>query len=177
MPTSPLHRRRFLETTFATSAAAVTLPSVAWAANEPSKLPEYHGPNVVLIRFGGGARRRESIDRSEQTYSPYLRNVLAPRGVMFDNMVIGDAAETGHGQGTLNLLTGRYDEYRDVNEEFLGERFEAQVPTLFEYLRQAFSVPEHQTLIVNGEDRTQEEFYTFSNHHLFGARFRSNVLS
>ena len=30
---------------------------------------------------------------------------------------------------------------------------------------------------MNGEDRTQEEFYTFSNHHLFGAEYRSNVLS
>jgi len=32
-------------------------------------------------------------------------------------------------------------------------------------------------LIINGEDRTDEEFYSFSNHHLFGAHFRSNVLS
>ena len=47
----------------------------------------------------------------------------------------------------------------------------------FEYLRKAYAVPEHQTLIINGEDRTQEEFYSFSNHHLFGANFKSNVLS
>jgi hypothetical protein len=38
-------------------------------------------------------------------------------------------------------------------------------------------VPEHQTLIINGEDRIDEEFYTFSNHHLYGVRYRSTVLS
>jgi hypothetical protein len=32
-------------------------------------------------------------------------------------------------------------------------------------------------LIINGEDRGDEEFYNFSNHHLFGARYRSNTLS
>jgi hypothetical protein len=51
------------------------------------------------------------------------------------------------------------------------------VPTLFEYLRKSFDVPEHQTLIVNGEDRSNEEFYTFSNHHLYGINYRSNTLS
>ncbi|MFV1991142.1 MAG: aldo/keto reductase, partial [Acidimicrobiales bacterium] len=77
----------------------------------------------------------------------------------------------------MGVLTGKYDNYEDVTGEFLGERFEAKAPTVFEYLRQSFAVPEHQTLIINGEDRTDEEFYTFSNHHLFGADFRSNVLS
>ena len=85
--------------------------------------------------------------------------------------------ETSHGQGTLNILTGKYDGYEDVNQKFLGERFEAKVPTLYEYLRKAYEIPEHQTLIVNGEDRIDEEFYTFSNHHLFGIDYRSNVLS
>ena len=42
------------------------------------------------------------------------------------------------------------------------------MPTIFEYLRRHYDVPEHQALIVNGEDRINEEFYTFSNHHLFG---------
>lgn len=172
MPAPLLHRRRFLSTTAALAAS----PAVSLAA--PPKGPaEYRGPNVVLIRFGGGARRRESISDASKSYSPYLLKELAPRGVLFNNLLIGDVAETGHGQGTLNLLTGKYDNYTDAKGEFLGERFEAKVPTLFEYLRREYNVAEHQTLVVNGEDRTQEEFYTFSNHHLFGAEFRSNVLS
>jgi len=34
-----------------------------------------------------------------------------------------------------------------------------------------------KTLIVNGEDRPDEEFYTFSNHFAYGINFRSNTLS
>ena len=88
-----------------------------------------------------------------------------------------EGVATSHGQGTLYILTGKYDKYRDVTGRFLGQRFEAKVPTIFEYLRNAYRVPSHETLIVNGEDRTHEEFYSFSNHHLFGANFRSNALS
>jgi len=44
--------------------------TLAGAVTEPA-LSAYRGPNVVLIRYGGGARRRESID-SENTYSPFL---------------------------------------------------------------------------------------------------------
>lgn len=168
-------RRRFLMGSLAGGAVLACHGSLR--AAETSR-PTYSGPNVILIRFGGGARRRESIDPRPVTYSPYLLHHLAHRGVLFKNMLIDSAApETGHGQGTLNILVGRYDKYDDVSGQLLGERFEARVPTLFEYVRSSFQVPAHQTLIVNGEDRTQEEFYTFSNHHLFGARFRSNVLS
>jgi hypothetical protein len=84
---------------------------------------------------------------------------------------------TSHGEGTLNILTGTYDNYKDVEGKFLGARFEPKTPTLFEYLRKSFDVPEHQTLIINGEDRPDEEFYTFSNHQGFGINFRSQVLS
>lgn len=133
---------------------------------------------MLLVRFGGGVRRRETIE-SGTTHAPYFLHELVPRGTFFPRMEISqlEGIETSHGQGTLYLLTGRYDRYQDVDGRFLGERFEAQVPTLFEYLREAFEVPEHQTLIVNGEDRTDEEFYTFSNHHLFGVEYRSSVLS
>lgn len=150
--------------------------AVIGAESPPVANREYVGPRVIIVRFGGGVRRRETID-AENTFSPFLLHELAQRGTLFSNMMISDVVETGHGQGTLNILTGKYDEYKDVNEKFLGERFEAQVPTVFEYLRKTFAVPDHQTLIINGEDRTDEEFYTFSNHHLFGVNFRSNVLS
>ena len=61
--------------------------------------------------------------------------------------------------------------------KFLGARFEPKVPTVFEYLRKSFAVPPHQTLIVNGEDRPDEEFYAFSNHFAYGINYRSNMLS
>ena len=169
-----LPRRRFIQT-IATGAAA--LGSGARLIGAPAK-PDYNGPNVIIVRFGGGVRRTETIV-PKTTYSPYLLHELTKRGVLFNNMEISslEGVETSHGQGTLFIMTGKYEKYKDVGGKFLGQRFEAPVPTVFEYLRKTYNVPEHQTLIINGEDRTDEEFYSFSNHHLFGAHFRSNVLS
>ncbi len=138
----------------------------------------YSGPNVVIVRFGGGVRRRETLVR-EHSHCPYFLERLVPRGTLFPDTQIAqlDDVETSHGQGTLYILTGRYDRYKDVRGHVLGQRFEAKVPTLFELLRQQYEVAEHEALIINGEDRTDEEFYSFSNHHLFGVDFRSSVLS
>jgi hypothetical protein len=154
-------------------------PAQAEAA-PPAHRPPYHGPNVILIRFGGGVRRLETILHPDRTYCPFIYHELyGRRGVLFRNVEIASApgVVTSHGQGTLYLLTGRYDEYHDITHRPFADRFEPPVPTLFEYLRRAYDVPEHQALIVNGEDRINEEFYTFSNHHLYGARYRSTVLS
>lgn len=165
-------RRHFLKTVSAT-AGALSLPS-----SQATPLPSYTGPNVIIVRFGGGVRRRETID-PVHTYAPYLCKELSLRGTLYPNMVLDslENVETGHGQGTLYILTGKYAKYRDVNGELLGERFEAEIPTVFEYLRKSYQIPEHETLIINGEDRKQEEFYSFSNHHLFGVNYKSEVLS
>jgi hypothetical protein len=170
-----MNRRAFLKGVIGGLAAAHVRPG--FAALDAAR-PDYTGPNVIIVRFGGGCRRQETI-LGDDTYSPYLRHVLAERGTLFSHMEISGSkdVETGHGQGTLNILTGRYDKYKDVDDRFLGERFEAKTPTVFELLRKRYAVSEPQTLIVNGEDRIDEEFYTFSNHHLFGVEYRSRVLS
>jgi len=178
---SSLPRRDFLRRSALAGALTVT-PGLASAIESAPRssdaLPEYEGPNVILVRFGGGVRRRETID-GDHTYAPYFLHALAPHGTLFTNMTIDqfEGVETSHGQGTLYLLTGKYDRFRDVEGRFLGARFEAKVPTLFEYLRKTYRIAEHEALIVNGEDRTDEEFYSFSNHHLFGAQYRSTTLS
>lgn len=183
----PTSRRKFLRGSLASLASisfgGLAVPLLPGAAEAAAAGPvvggrEYRGPNVIVIRFGGGVRRMETLD-AQKTWSPYLRHELTRRGVLFPRMEIAsmEGLDPSHGQGTLNILTGAYDRYEDVSGKFLGERFEPKVPTVFEYLRKAFDVPEHQTLIVNGEDRPGEEFYTFSNHHLFGVDYRSNVLS
>jgi hypothetical protein len=174
MTNSGIPRRTFLK---GVAAGAALLPAAPALLAEPAR-PEYRGPNVVIVRFGGGVRRRETID-PDHTYAPFLSHELTKRGTLFKNMEIEqiEGVETSHGQGTLYIVTGKYDKYKDARGQFLGERFEAKVPTVFEYLRKQFDVPEYQTLIVNGEDRSNEEFYTFSNHHLFGVNYRSNVLS
>jgi hypothetical protein len=172
---SGMPRRQFISR-IALGAGALTAGMSGFPAETAGR--DYTGPNVVIIRFGGGVRRRESID-PQHTYSPFLCHELTKRGVLFPKMEISslEGIETSHGQGTLYIITGKYEKYKDVGGKFLGQRFEAPVPTVFEYLRKGYNVPAHQTLIINGEDRTDEEFYSFSNHHLFGAHFRSNVLS
>lgn len=177
-----LDRRRFLQRAAAGVGAMSALAGRGAGLDADSALPvgrrPYRGPNVVMIRFGGGVRRRETIEAGT-TYSPYFLHELCKRGTLYKDMEISnlEGVQTSHGQGTLYLLTGKYNAYRDVNTQFLGERFESEVPTVFEYFRKEYDIPDHQALIINGEDRTDEEFYSFSNHHLFGVEYRSNVLS
>ena len=80
---------------------------------------------------------------TDHTYAPYLRHVLAKRGTLFSDMRISsqDGVVTSHAQGTLYILTGRYDRYQDVENKILSERFEPKVPTLFEYLRKTYAIP------------------------------------
>jgi hypothetical protein len=170
-----LHRRQFLGTL---AAGSTYFASCAASAHADNSRPAYRGLNVIIIRFGGGVRRQETIARDAE-YAPFLKHELAPRGVLFPLMEIENrpGLQTSHGEGTLNILTGKYDVYRDIENRFLGARYEAKVPTVFEAFRKAFDVPSHQALIINGEDRIDEEFYSFSNHHLFGVDYRSMVLS
>lgn len=144
----------------------------------PVQAKPYGGPNVVLIRFGGGVRRQETIADPANTFAPYTRRVLAKRGVLIPNMMIDqiNGGNTSHAEGTLNLLTGRYNAYTD-DSEFLQDRLNPTEPTLFEYLRGAFDIPSHQALLINGEDRPQEEFFTFGPEGHYGIEFRSEMLS
>ena len=179
---SALPRRTFLKGVLAgtgmLAAGGPLSAAESLVSDSTATKPDFRGPNVILVRFGGGARRRETID-PQSTYSPFLCRELAKRGTFFKNMEIAqiEGLNTSHGEGTLNIVTGKYDKYKDIENKFLGARFEPKVPTVFEYLRKSFAVPPHQTLIVNGEDRPDEEFYTFSNHFAYGINYRSNMLS
>lgn len=155
--------------------AAVAASAIAG----PAKAKTYQGPNVVLIRFGGGVRRQETIADTENTFAPYTRRVLAKRGVLIPNMMIDqiNGGNTSHAEGTLNLLTGRYNAYSDAGSKFFQDRLNPTEPTLFEYLRGAFDIPSHQALLINGEDRPQEEFFTFGPEGHYGIDFRSEMLS
>ncbi|TAG16999.1 MAG: hypothetical protein EAZ40_12495, partial [Rhodobacterales bacterium] len=92
-----MDRRSF---TFGLAAGlASPLPGFAQTA------PGYRGPNVILVRFGGGVRRAETIDEAA-TWAPYLRHSLAPRGTFIPDLRIDklEGVNTSHAEGTLNLL-------------------------------------------------------------------------
>ncbi len=164
-------KRRTFTAGLGAAAMAATLP-------RPVQAAPYEGPNVILVRFGGGVRRAETIGETT-TYAPFLRHKLTQRGVFIPDMRIAqlDGVATSHAEGTLNLLTGRYLAYRDAGSKFLQDRLEPTEPTLFEYLRSAFELPSHQALLINGEDRPQEEFFTYGVHDHYGIDFRSEMLS
>ena len=109
-----LDRRTFLKWTL-TGLGALHSPDVPTSLAAP---PEYQGPNVIIVRFGGGVRRQETID-PVRTYAPFLRHELAKRGTLFTDMRLSSdpGVETSHGQGTLNILIGRYAAYRDVEKK------------------------------------------------------------
>jgi hypothetical protein len=155
------------------AATAFPMRGFAHAARGP-----YTGPNVIIIRFGGGVRRRETID-PQHSYSPHLAKALLPQGTLYPLMRIEsrDGIVTSHAQGTLNILTGRYDRYENISRRFGQEAFEAKAPTLFEYLRATYDVPAHQTLIVNGENRPDEDILVYSTDPHYGIRYHSSVIS
>jgi hypothetical protein len=165
-----MHRRSFTLGSLGLAASLAARPALA-------ETRAYTGPNVILVRFGGGVRRAETIDEAA-TFAPYLRHVLAPRGTFIPDLRIDklEGVNTSHAEGTLNLLTGRYLAYRELSE-FLNDRLEPTEPTLFEYLRSTFAIPSHQVLLINGEDRPQEEFFTFGAGDHFGVEYRSEMLS
>ncbi len=171
-PRKRMITRRSFSTGVSATLAATAIPGPAQAQ------PTYSGPNVILIRFGGGVRRLETIDPIG-TFAPYLTNVLVPSGVLVPDLRIEklDGVNTSHAEGTLNILTGRYLAYRDAGSKFLSDRLEPTEPTLFEYFRDAFGIPSHQVLLINGEDRPQEEFFTYGLHDHYGINYRSEMLS
>ena len=144
----------------------------------PAASQSYRGPNVILIRFGGGVRRAETIAQGS-SYAPYLREVLSARGVLLPDVTIDriEGGNTSHAEGTLNLLTGRYQAYRDAGSGLLDDRLEPTEPTMFEYLRAQFGLPAHEVLLINGEDRPQEEFFTYGVHGHYGIEYKSEMLS
>ena len=170
---SAMDRRSFntgLAASLGTVALSPSLPRTARAS--------YRGPNAIIVRFGGGVRRAETID-PQQTHAPYLLNKLARRGVLIPDMQIAEieGMDTSHAEGTINILTGRYAAWRDATDEFLLNKIEPTSPTLFEYLRKAYDVAPQEALLINGEDRPQEEYFSFARHKKFGGGFRAEVLS
>ena len=82
-----IDRRGFVQVAGAAGLAAL-VPSPFKVAGSAQRSP-YSGPNVVIVRFGGGVRRRETID-PQHTFAPYLRHELVRRGTLYPQMEISN---------------------------------------------------------------------------------------
>lgn len=169
-------RRQFAKSCLL-AAAAAPLSQTEVLSKMISK-PQYRGPNVIIIRYGGGVRRQETII-TEKTHSPYMMKVLADKATLFSNMEISNMQdiETSHAQGTAYIITGRYHAYENLSNKPVGEILQPNVPTLFEYFRKHYDIDVHETLIINGENRLEDESLNFGTHHMFGVQYRSEILS
>src|SRR5262249_2260448 len=142
---TPIDRRRFLQTGAALGAlaAGVSLsadrpqppepgqapPERAVLPREDRVLPAYpeDRPRAILTRFGAGSPRQETIADPDRTSCPFIYHELyRTHGVLLRDVQIENSPRivTSHGEGTLYLLTGKYDEFKDVHGRPLGNRFE-----------------------------------------------------
>ncbi|TNE30842.1 MAG: hypothetical protein EP349_04805 [Alphaproteobacteria bacterium] len=157
-------------------------PRHALAQSGAAVKKQYKGPHVIIIRYGGGVRRRETVD-PQYSWSPYMMKVLAKKGFLYSNMELAQLEDspTSHAQGTINILTGRYRAYHDLRRKGFGEVLEPTSPTLFEYFRQQYDIPVHQALIINSENRLEDETINFArqsmDQHMYGVEYRSEFLS
>src|SRR5947209_986334 len=121
----PLDRRRFLYQTAGVGALAAGLslsfedgrprpqqpPNLNLGAEPTTPYPD-DKPRVILVRFGGGVRRLETITDPEHTYCPFVYHELFKRhGILFKDVEIESPYTTSHGEGTLYILTGKYAEF------------------------------------------------------------------
>src|SRR5262249_16142298 len=86
-----LPRRHFLKGVLAGTGAQVSrggggLGQAVAQLGGADKSP-YRGPNVIIVRFGGGARRREAVV-PETTYAPFLCHDFLKRGTFYPQMLI-----------------------------------------------------------------------------------------
>jgi len=86
---NPIERRQFLKNMSLGGALALSSPSslVGQQSSLVGEKSDYSGPNVIIIRFGGGVRRKETID-PEHTYSPFFCHELVKKGTLFKRMEI-----------------------------------------------------------------------------------------
>ncbi len=176
---SLLTRRLFMQMTASATVflgGHMFLPTASFAAEISGK--RYKGPNVIVIRYGGGVRRRETI-APETSFSPFMLNQMIPQGTLYNNMSIAELPnnETDHAQGTVNIMTGRYFGYTTHQEDVSGNFLRPSVPSIFEYLRENYALQAHEALIINGEDRAQDDGFHMHLHEEFGPTYRPELLS
>src|SRR5690242_20307116 len=99
---APLDRRSFFRTTASLGAAVAAGLSISaeqrdGPANPPRPGPDepagprrpYDGPRVILVRFGGGVRRQETIADPDRTWCPFVYHELyRNKGILLNNVQI-----------------------------------------------------------------------------------------
>ena len=141
---------------------------------EARPLPWNGAPrNVVVVRFGGGVRREETIGDGGRLLSPWLHEALIPNGTLYPDLFIPWGAGTGHMEGTIYLTTGTFA----VEKQGLGIPEEGiRHATMFEAYRAATQTPRHQVVVINNE-QLNTEFINYGDHPGLGRELGPTTLS
>ncbi|BBM85481.1 alkaline phosphatase family protein [Candidatus Uabimicrobium amorphum] len=127
---------------------------------------------VVFVRYGGGVRRQETI--SPKTESPFFYHGLLKEGTLFSNVWIDRESITGHAQGSLYTMTGRFDNYK-------GQPFDVEYtplyPTFAEYVHKGLKTTSTDCIMINNSDNMSTEFFGFSEHKDYGLAHAPILLS
>lgn len=126
---------------------------------------------MVIIRFGGGVRRLETILPDHPNFAPRLLHDLVPLGTLWENVVMEPRTAT-HSLGTINLTTGSY--FPGGTPEF-AEEVIPHVPTIFEVARKQLNLGMTEALVIN--NYIFGELVGWSRHPDFGATFQPGLMS
>ncbi|UCG50889.1 MAG: sulfatase-like hydrolase/transferase [Candidatus Latescibacterota bacterium] len=119
-------------------------PSRPSSQKNPVGSPQalYDGPYVIIVVIDG-LRYTESFGDPTRAHIPYLSNVLAPQGTLFEDFRNEGRTQTVPGHAAL--LTGTWQSIANDGTERPDQ------PTLFEYFRKSYSVPQDEARIISGK--------------------------
>ena len=170
--TRPIDRRAFCRHLGGSVVAAGLGPALLPGSARAEQPERAEGPKVVIVRFGGGVRRLETIARGHRTFAPHLVNDLLPRGTLWENVEM-EPRTTSHTLGTINLLTGSW--FPDPMPRGGAEEVVPHAPTLFELARKDLGLPQHEVLVCNNYIHSEQ--LGFSEHPDFGEDHQPGLLS
>jgi hypothetical protein len=134
-----INRRQFMSAA-AGLAASATFGRVGAVLSREGQRPKVAGAadvterKLIVILFGGGTRRSESIDDPQHRYIPRLWNEMTPRGTLLTNMRVEH--KVVHPNCTGSIMTGHW-EWDDIDWSKPVAH-----PTVFEIYRKARGAPD-----------------------------------
>jgi len=172
-PAARLNRRGFVRLLGAAGASLACPKIVAASASQlPPRESVRGGPNVILIRFGGGVRRLETIDPNHPNFTPHLLHEMLPEGTVWTDVVVDGLPN--HSTGTVHLTAGRY--LHHFPPPVYRDELVPSGPTIFELARKHLGCTMDEVLYLNG-DSIFLELLGWSDHPDYGESFRPGVLS
>ncbi|RMF85861.1 MAG: hypothetical protein D6736_16445 [Nitrospinota bacterium] len=123
---------------------------------------------VVVI---DGLRYSEAFGDSSYRYIPHLGNILKPNGTLYTD--VWNLGDTNTAPGHMYIVTGNWvytPQYKNV-------RVRTIYPTIFEYYRKAYQVPQEKVWVVVGGKISFLSALNYSLNPAFGPTYQASLES